>query len=242
MRGEGSTLCGAIHVANGKAGVLLPAAGRCGTFAVSALHANLLMANAFFLPGAGASASFWRPVADRLSGPRQMRMLSWPGLGNEPPAAEVRGIDDLVSMLLAELGEPADLIAQSMGGLVAIRAALAAPARVRRMVLAATSAGVPVDDLGGSNWRPEYRKAFPAAATWITEVREDLSTQIASIAAPVLLIWGDADFISPLAVGRRLLELLPNARLHIVIGGGHDLALTHADEVAAVIQEHLDAA
>jgi pimeloyl-ACP methyl ester carboxylesterase len=205
------------------------------------LYANLPMANAFFLPGAGASASFWRPVADRLSGQRQKIMLSWPGLGSEPPAAGVRGIDDLVSMLLAELGEPADLIAQSMGGLVAIRAALAAPARIRRMVLAATSAGVPVDDLGGSDWRPEYRKAFPAAAAWITEVRQDLSTQMASIAAPVLLLWGDADSISPIAVGRRLLELLPNARLHVVKGGGHDLAVTHADEVAAIIQEHLDA-
>jgi pimeloyl-ACP methyl ester carboxylesterase len=200
------------------------------------------MANAFFLPGAGASASFWRPVADRLSGRRQKRMFSWPGLGNEPPAAEVRGIDDLVSMVLGEVHEPADLIAQSMGGLVAIRAALAAPAMVRRMVLAATSGGVPVGDFGGSNWRPEYREAFPAAAAWITEVREDLSTEITTIAAPVLLISGDADSISPIAVGRRLLELLPNARLHVVKGGGHDLAVTHADEVAAVIQEHLDAA
>jgi pimeloyl-ACP methyl ester carboxylesterase len=64
---------------------------------------------------------------------------------------------------------------------------------------------------------------------------------MASIAAPVLLLWGDADSISPIAVGRRLLELLPNARLHVVKGGGHDLAVTHADEVAAIIQEHLDA-
>jgi pimeloyl-ACP methyl ester carboxylesterase len=169
-------------------------------------------------------------------------MFSWPGLGNEPAAADVRGLDDLVSMVLGALGEPADLIAQSMGGLVAARVALAAPQKVRRIVLTATSAGLPVAELGGSDWRPDYRQAFPGAAAWIAEIREDLSPQLTTIAAPVLLIWGDRDPISPIAVGRRLLALLPNARLHIVKGGGHDLAATHVDEVATLIQEHLDAA
>ena len=191
-----------------------------------------------FLPGAGARAEFWRPVAERLGGDAPHVRLSWPGLGNEPAAANVRGLDDLVAMTLAELAEPANIVAQSMGGLVAVRAALAAPEKIRRLVLTATSAGVPVEDLGGSNWRPAYLKAFPRSATWITQIREDLSTQIPTITAPVLLIWGDADPISPPAVGERLLELLPNARLHVVKGGDHDLAVTHADEVAALIAEH----
>ena len=197
------------------------------------------MTNTFFLPGAGASAAFWRPVADQLGAVHTKRLLSWPGLGNEPPSADVRGIDDLVSMVLGEIQEPADLIAQSMGGLIAVRAALAVPEKIRRMVLTATSAGVPIDGLGGINWRPAYQKEFPAAATWITEVKQDLSPQIPTISAPVLLIWGDADPISPIAVGERLRDLLPNARLHVVKGGDHDLAITHASEVAAIIADHL---
>lgn len=60
------------------------------------------------------------------------------------------------------------------------------------MVLTATSAGLPIDSLGGANWRPDYEQAFPAAAPWITEIREDLSARIPTIFAPVLLIWGDA--------------------------------------------------
>jgi pimeloyl-ACP methyl ester carboxylesterase len=194
-----------------------------------------------FLPGAGGSAEFWRPVAERLPADPPKQRLSWPGLGNEPPAENMRGADDLVSMVLDALDEASNIVAQSMGGLIAVRSALKAPDKIRRLVLTATSAGAPVEDLGGSNWRPDYRNAFPSAAKWITEIRQDLSSEIPSIRAPTLLIWGDSDPISPIAVGQRLLELLPNAQLHVVKGGDHDLAIRHADEVAAVVQAHLSA-
>lgn len=197
------------------------------------------MTDIFFLPGAGASASFWRPVADRLAGERLKHFLSWPGLGNEPASDQVKGFDDLVAMVSEAISEPSDLVAQSMGGLVAVRAALAAPEKVRRIVLTATSAGAPVASLGGIDWRPDYRKTFPSAAEWITEIQEDLSSRLKEISAPTLLLWGDKDPISPVAVGEHLLGLLPNARLHVVRGGDHDLAQTHAGEVAAAISAHL---
>jgi pimeloyl-ACP methyl ester carboxylesterase len=151
-------------------------------------------------------------------------------------------MDDLVGMVLAELDEPVDLIAQSLGGLVALRAALKMPERIRRLVLTATSAGMPMHDLGAADWRADYRREFPNAAAWITEdvkSREDVSSQLRSVRAPSLLIWGDADCISPPSVGRRLRQLLPDSRLHIVRGGAHDLALTHAAEIAPLIADHL---
>jgi len=195
-----------------------------------------------FLPGAGASASFWRPVADVLDPNRPRHFFAWPGLGNEPHDPNVRGIDDLVSMVLAELDGPSDLIAQSLGGLVALRVTLSAPENVRRLVLTATSGGVPVRDLGGVDWRIGYRQEYPDAVPWITDVTrtsEDLSAKLASIDAPSLLIWGDADPISPPSVGQRLHQLLPRSALRVVRGGGHDLAQTHAKEVAALIADHL---
>jgi alpha-beta hydrolase superfamily lysophospholipase len=54
------------------------------------------------------------------------------------------------------MDEPVNIVAQSMGGLVAVKAALVAPEKLSRLVLAVTSAGVPVADLGGSNWRSDY--------------------------------------------------------------------------------------
>jgi pimeloyl-ACP methyl ester carboxylesterase len=200
------------------------------------------MTRMLFLPGAGASASFWRPVADRLDPGRSRHFFAWPGLGNEPHDPKVQGVDDLVSMVLAELDGPSDLIAQSLGGLVALRVALAAPDRIRRLVLTVTSGGTPVHDLGGADWRRDYRREFPNAAPWITDVnqtREDLSAKLASIDAPSLLIWGDADPISPLSVGQRLHQLLPRSDFRVIRGGGHDLAQTHAIEVAALIADHL---
>jgi pimeloyl-ACP methyl ester carboxylesterase len=136
-----------------------------------------------------------------LSGERHF--FSWPGLGHEPHASNIHGIDDLVSRVLSRLHSLADLVAQSMGGLVAIKTALAAPGRARRLVLKATSGGVPVADLGGVDWRADYKAEFPNAASWITEVHEDLSAHLGAIDIPVLLLWGSADAISPPAVGQK---------------------------------------
>ncbi len=193
-----------------------------------------------FLPGAGAGAEFWRPVAKLLEDGRPHVRLSWPGLGNEPPSADVKGLADLVRLVESELGAPTDLIAQSMGGLVAILAALRNPTRVRRLVLTAASAGVAARTFGGSDWLPEYRRAYPAAASWVADPVEDLSDELRALDLPVLLIFGDQDPISPVAVGERLQSLLPHACLRIVAGGDHDLAITHAREVADYIREFLE--
>jgi len=197
----------------------------------------------FFLPGAGGSASFWRPVSDRLGLAEDRHFFAWPGLGNEPADPDVRGIEDLVGRVvdaLAAAAEPSVLVAQSMGGYIAMKAALAAPERVRRLVLTVTSAGVPMGELGASNWRESYRASFPRAAAWIADPTEDLSARLPYVTAPCLLLWGDSDPISPVAVGERLLALLPDARLHVVAGADHDLAITHAAEVAPLIRTHLE--
>ncbi|BAV65373.1 alpha/beta fold hydrolase [Sphingobium cloacae] len=195
------------------------------------------MTTNLFLPGAGGSASFWKPVAEdaRLDGV----FFSWPGLGDEPADPDVNGFDDLVSMVRKHMDGPVNIIAQSMGGLIAIRLALACPEKVRRLVLAVTSGGVPVANLGGSDWRPDYFAIYPRAAPWIAEPTEDLSASLPSILAPTLLLWGDADPISPPAVGKRLSALLPHVRFRILPGADHDLARTHVSTVASEIAHHL---
>jgi pimeloyl-ACP methyl ester carboxylesterase len=123
-----------------------------------------LEARTLFLPGASGSAVFWKPAALRagLDG----EFLGWPGLGDEPAHPEVNSIGDLVAMVLDHMDEPVNIVAQSMGGVVAIMAALAKPAKVNRLVLAVTSGGVPVADLGGAEWRSNYRRKFPHAGRW----------------------------------------------------------------------------
>ena len=192
-----------------------------------------------FLPGAGANPEYWSLVAIKLSHQTENVFLSWPGLGDEPPSPSVQGIDDLVAMVVAEMTEPCDLVAQSLGGLIAVRATVARPDMVRRLVLVATSGGVPVRTLGGCDWRDDYYRTYPRAARWIGNVTEDLSDELRTIHTPTLLIWGDNDPISPVGIGRHLQQLLPNAQLQIVSGGNHDLARTHPQLVADMIEAHL---
>lgn len=193
-----------------------------------------------FLPGAGADPDFWRPLADRLPSDWERTHFGWPGLGDQPSDATVNGVDDLVAMVEAKLGDtPCDLLAQSMGGVIAMLVTLRNPGRIRRLVLATTSGGVNVQDLGGADWRTSYYSEYPRAARWIGEERRDLTAQIAGLRQPTLLLWGDADPISPLAVGRRLLALMPNAQLRVVPGGDHGFVESRPADIAGWIEAHL---
>lgn len=198
------------------------------------------MIKTLFLPGASGSETFWKPVASH--GGLDGVFFSWPGLGNEPADENVRGIHDLVALAAAEIQEPVAIVAQSMGGYVAVKLALAFPTLVKSIVLTVTSGGVPITDLGGCEWRSDYYSAFPHAAGWIADPVADLSYGISTIQAPTLLLWGDADPISPVAVGKRLSELLPNSRLCVFPGADHNLARTHAEAVSVEIRRHLIAA
>jgi pimeloyl-ACP methyl ester carboxylesterase len=195
-----------------------------------------------FLPGAVGAADFWRPVSDLLPRSWDKVRLNWPGAGDEPHDPAVRGLADLVDRTAEAAGRgrgPYDVVAQSMGGIVAMRLAVEHAVSVRRLVLVATSGGVDTAAAAGVDWRAEYRTAYPQAAAWVTDSRPDHTEAIRSIAAPTLLIWGDADPISPVAVGERLAALLPAATLIVIPGGTHDLGRDHAAAVARLIADHL---
>jgi poly(3-hydroxyalkanoate) depolymerase len=64
---------------------------------------------------------------------------------------------------------------------------------------------------------------------------------LGSIRQPTLVMAGDDDPIVPLANGHILAREIPNARLHVVKGGGHLFLLERADESAEVIRRFLDA-
>jgi len=192
-----------------------------------------------FLPGAGGDTTLWKPVADLLSHRGQRRFFSWPGFGGAPADPSVRGIDDLVARVVAEIAGPVVLFAQSMGGIIALRAALAVPELVRALVLSVTSGGIDVRALGAVDWRPEFEQRNPQLPRWFLDARDDMTSELHGIGAPALLLWGDADEISPIAVGRRLNQLLPRSSLVILPGGTHDLARERAREVAPHIERHL---
>ena len=193
-----------------------------------------------FLPGASGDGRFWQPVAERLPVAWRKTFFDWPGLGRIPPRPDLGGLADLARLVLDGAGAgPVDLVAQSMGGVVAMMVALARPERVRRIVLTATSAGIDITPFAPEDWRPEYAQEYPDAAPWILTERPDLSARLPTMTAPTLLVWSDADPISPLGVGRRLAQILPRAELVVIPGVDHMFARDHPDLVAPHMERHL---
>lgn len=126
-----------------------------------------------------------------------------------------------------------------MGGVLATRLALEHPERVARLVLTATSGGVDVRRLGAAEWRLEYRASLPDVPAWFVEDRTDLTDRLADVRARTLLLWSDADPISPLSVAHFLAGRIPDTRLVTVPGGTHSFAAERPAEVAAIIRAHL---
>jgi pimeloyl-ACP methyl ester carboxylesterase len=193
----------------------------------------------YFLPGALGRTEFWRPASALLAHPAAQVHVGWPGFGGLPSDPSIRGLDDLASMLLAGIDRPSALIAQSMGGVLALLAALRKPELVTHLVLSATSGGLPMSALGAQDWRPAIRAAHPDLPDWFAGYQTDLTSRLPELRMPALLLWGDADPISPLAAGRRLASLLPRAELHVFPSADHDVGCAFAAEVAPLIDRHL---
>jgi len=192
-----------------------------------------------FLPGASGNVHFWQPVASLLGPARDVVFQSYPGFGGVPADSSVNGMSDLLQRVLSQITAATDIVAQSMGGILAIRAALTRPQLVRSLVLTATSGGLDTRALGALDWRASFVSSFPGLPDWFVQERADLTALLPMLQLPVLLIWGDADPISPLAVGQKLLSLLPNAKLVVIEGGDHDVAQSHAEQVATHVRAHL---
>lgn len=194
-----------------------------------------------FLPGASGAASFWHPLGALLPASWRKTYLSWPGLGQEPHEPALQSLDEAVAHAASRLEHPSVVVAQSMGGVIALRLALAQPGRISHLVLTATSGGVDVTRFGASDWRTAYRAEYPKAAEWILTERTDHSEALHRLSLPTLLLWGDADSISPVGVGRHLEQLLPRGHLRVLAGGDHMFARDRAAELVPWVLEHLGA-
>lgn len=87
--------------------------------------------------------------------------------------------------------------------------------------------------LRGQNFVPEraYLHQLQAARDFSTEER------VSEIAAPTLILTGDADIIVPMENSRNLASRIPNARLFIVKGGSHTFFIEQPDEFNRAVIE-----
>jgi poly(3-hydroxyalkanoate) depolymerase len=236
------------------------------------------------LTGIGASLELSAPLEGALNlHGVQTLALDAPGTGESSRYRRPRrmpGLARTVERTLEALGyDRVDVLGVSFGGVLAQQLAHQTPQRVRRLVLAATAAGVP--GLGGVPGSPRallalatprryqspdyYRRV--AGALYGGQARRDPDAllhgsparfverpsvrgylgQMYAIAGwtslpwlhrlrqPTLVLAGDDDPIVPLLNGRILVRRIPDARLHVVDGGGHLFLLERPAEMAALV-------
>jgi pimeloyl-ACP methyl ester carboxylesterase len=194
--------------------------------------------------GLAGSGEWWRRNLPALSAAFRVTAIDLPGFGGTHRDARLvlDAAPAQVATLLDELGiERAHVMGHSMGGLVAGGLAAEFPARVDRLVLV---------DAGFVSLDPHRRhritgplKTLPwtspsllpvilrdvvrsgpvrmALATAET-LRQDWGHKLPAIAAPTLVVWGERDRICNPRIGEQLAAIIPDARLVMIRGAGHN--------------------
>jgi fermentation-respiration switch protein FrsA (DUF1100 family) len=176
-------------------------------------------------PGATATVLGFHGNAGTM-GDRLPHLLRLRELGVNVLAAEYRGYGDsegkpseqgfaqdaAAALQAARARSPLPVVVhgRSLGGAVAIR--LASEHAVDGLIVESTFTSLAA--MAG-------RTGIPLASR-LVPYRFDSEQRIARIEAPVLVVHGDRDELIPLAMGERLVQVAPNARLLTVAGGAHN--------------------
>ncbi|MGZ4203041.1 MAG: alpha/beta fold hydrolase, partial [Thermoleophilaceae bacterium] len=224
-------------------------------------------AAAALIAGIPAVASDWGPVARALSGRRRVIAYDNRGSGESTvtpgPYTTAQLAGDAAGLLDALGIDRADVFGMSMGGMIAQELAIGWPARVRKLVLGCTHAGIahaarqPATAPGLSPCRPatgptacaRWRHS-PSRAGWIRTRRATprrsrrYSPTTASIGCrrsrpPTLIVTGDDDQIIPAASSDVLHERIPGSRLETVEGVGHLFFLERPEETLRLLESFL---
>lgn len=80
---------------------------------------------------------------------------------------------------------------------------------------------------------PEMRKTF------VRIISQDLTPELPRVKAPTLLYWGAQDTETPLWMGKKMEELIPDAGLVVQEGAGHFAYLEHAQAFLRIVRNFL---
>ena len=68
----------------------------------------------------------------------------------------------------------------------------------------------------------DYKSAGPMRETFVRLVNEDLTSELGKICAQTMLLWGERDTETPLAIARILAENIHGSKLVVLPGRGHE--------------------
>lgn len=211
------------------------------------------------LHGALASGTQLRDLAARLGRPGA-RTPDLAGHGERP--AEPMTLQDFVETALTDGEAPADLVGYSLGGYVALAAAIAYPERVRRLVTIATKLAWTPDVAAAETRRldpdrlaerapdfvaalderhpgPGWRPLVEHTATFLTSLGAGPPLELERVACPTLVVVGDADAMVTREECEDAVRRIPGARLEVVAGAPHQYERMDLDLLAPRIADFL---
>jgi pimeloyl-ACP methyl ester carboxylesterase len=86
----------------------------------------------------------------------------------------------------------------------------------------------------------DLAKCIRIVKTAKSAVRHNLEDKLGSILTRVLLVWGRDDSVTPLWVGEKFHELLPNSVLHVFDECGHVPMMEHAERFNLILSNFLE--
>lgn len=206
------------------------------------------------IPGLGADTHLFVGIIGPLAATCHVIAFDPRGAGrsDKPPGPYTIGqMADDAEGLLDVLGiERAVVAGYSMGGRIALSLALDHPTRVRRLVLAATSASTPPTRVLSRRWLAlEVLSRLPSPGErqprWAWEYQRqatasyDATARLGEIVVPTLILHGRRDHITPPGLARGMHAAIAGSTL-VEVPGGHISLVTRerrrfAQELAAFV-------
>jgi len=225
-----------------------------------------------FLHGAGGSHHTFRDQWAGLKGKARLVIPDLPGHAQSggAPLDTVAAYASWVAAFVGELGVSRFVLAgHSMGGAIALQAALDGVKGIEALILLGTGARLKISPVIFEGISGRFREFVPELVEWMVSaassslLREDVTQDVLStrpatfladfracngfdvmsrlgeISVPTLVGSGDDDRLTPLKYGEYLATNIPGAVLKIIHGAGHLAMLEKSAEVNAVISAFL---